>query len=65
MYEFEGEVYRVNDHLFRMLDDLEWYPHFYQRIEITTDFGDAWLYIVKAELCQGKKLIPGNWRFIC
>ncbi len=34
-----------------------------QRIEITTDFGDAWMYIVKAELCQGKKLIPGDWRF--
>ena len=60
-HAIEGEIYHVNDQQFKMLDDLEWCPHFYQRIEIATDFGDAWMYIVKAELCHGKKLIPGNW----
>ena len=75
MYEFEdypavclqgchaiaGEVYHVTRSQFKMLDDLEWYPHFYQRIEIQTHFGDAWMYIVKAKLCRGKKQIPGIW----
>ncbi len=60
-HAIEGEVYHVTDRQFRVLDDLEWYPHFYQRIEINTDFGDAWMYIVKMELCHGKKLIPGTW----
>ena len=61
-HAIEGEVYRVSNRQFRMLDDLEWYPHFYQRIEIPTSFGDAWMYIVKIELCHGKKQIPGTWR---
>jgi gamma-glutamylcyclotransferase (GGCT)/AIG2-like uncharacterized protein YtfP len=38
-HAIEGEVYHVTDRQFRMLDDLEWYPHFYQRIEIPTHFG--------------------------
>ena len=50
------------DRQFRVLDDLEWYPHFYQRIEIPTNFGDAWMYIVKLELCHGKRQLPGIWR---
>lgn len=60
-HAIEGEVYRVSDREFRMLDDLEWYPHFYQRIEIPTAWGDAWMYIVRAELCHDKKLITGVW----
>lgn len=75
MYEFEdypavcergshpirGEVYHIDDRQFRMLDDLEWYPHFYQRIEIPTSWGDAWMYIVKFKLCHGKKQVAGTW----
>lgn len=75
MYEFEdypavclrgsraitGEVYQISDRQFGMLDDLEWYPHFYQRIEILTGWGDAWMYIVKFKLCHGKKQLPGSW----
>ena len=57
-----GEVYRVSDELMQMLDDLEWYPHFYQRIEISTVHGEAWMYVVRSELCRGKPRIPGNWR---
>ena len=60
-HAIEGEVYQVTDHQFQMLDDLEWYPSFYQRTEILTDFGDAWMYFVKRHLCHGKKQIPGNW----
>ena len=61
-HAIEGEVYRVSNRQLRMLDDLEWYPHFYQRIEIPTSYGDAWMYIVKTGLCHGKKQIPGRWR---
>ncbi len=57
-----GEIYRVSDEQMQMLDDLEWYPHFYQRIEIVTRHGEAWMYIVRAELCRGKRKISGNWR---
>lgn len=56
-----GEVYQVSNQQFQMLDDLEWYPHFYQRIEISTRYGEAWMYIVTAEKCRGKSLIQGGW----
>ncbi len=58
-----GEIYRVNPQQFEILDELEWYPRFYQRIEIATDYGCAWMYIVKAELCRGKKRLDGNWPY--
>jgi gamma-glutamylcyclotransferase (GGCT)/AIG2-like uncharacterized protein YtfP len=60
-HAIHGEVYQVSDAQFRSLDQLEWYPEFYQRIVIPTYYGDAWMYVVKAELCQGKEMIPGNW----
>ncbi len=61
-HAIHGEVYRVSDEQMQMLDDLEWYPHFYQRIEIPTPHGDAWMYVVDRELCRGRKRVPGNWR---
>jgi gamma-glutamylcyclotransferase (GGCT)/AIG2-like uncharacterized protein YtfP len=60
-HAIHGEIYRVSDQQFRLLDELEWYPHFYQRIEIPTRHGDAWMYIVRRELCHGKKLLRGRW----
>ena len=76
MYEFEdypavcidgghaihGEIYRVDDGQFAALDELEWHPRFYQRILIPTDFGEAWMYIVRPELCHGKRKLKGRWR---
>ena len=75
MYEFEnypavcrdgihsisGEVYGVSDRRFRTLDVLEWYPRMYQRIEIPTAWGKAWMYVVKSELCHGRTLLDGTW----
>ena len=56
-----GEIYRVNQQQFQMLDELEWYPRIYQRIEIRTSHELAWMYIVKPELCHDKKLLGGIW----
>ena len=56
-----GELYRVTDAQFASLDELEWYPDFYQRIVISTEFGNAWMYVVRAELCQGRQRISGRW----
>ena len=61
VHAIEGEVFHVTDEEFRMLDELEWYPHFYQRIEIPTAYGEAWMYIVKLEHCHGKKQLEGIW----
>lgn len=56
-----GEVYRVNEAQFCLLDQLEGYPDFYQRIEIDTSFGKSWIYIVSAKRCIGKPQLPGIW----
>jgi len=60
-HAIHGEVYRVDDRQFQRLDELEWYPEFYQRIEIPTHYGDAWMYVVTRELCLGRKRITGRW----
>ena len=60
-HTIHGEIYHISDPQFRLLDELERYPDYYQRIVIPTDYGDAWMYIVKVELCQGKEMIPGSW----
>ena len=56
-----GEIYRITDFQFGALDELEWYPDFYQRIVISTGFGDAWMYVVQPEFCQGRIRISGRW----
>jgi len=61
VHTISGEVYGVDDRLFRALDDLEWYPRFYQRIEIPTAWGNAWMYIVESDLCHGKRQLVGTW----
>lgn len=60
-HAIHGELYHVSDEQFRLLDELELYPEYYQRIEIATHLGDAWMYIVQRELCRGRRLVPGNW----
>jgi gamma-glutamylaminecyclotransferase len=60
-HAIQGEIYHVSNPQFRVLDELERYPDFYQRIVIPTHYGDAWMYIVKAELCEGKEMVPCNW----
>ncbi len=60
-HAIQGEVYHISQREFKMLDDLEWYPHFYQRLEIPTVYGDAWMYYLRAELCRDRKRIYGVW----
>jgi gamma-glutamylcyclotransferase (GGCT)/AIG2-like uncharacterized protein YtfP len=41
------EVYEVSDELFtNKLDRLEGYPDFYNRMEVNTSFGKAWIYFL-------------------
>ena len=61
-HAIQGEVFRVNDEQFRLLDELEQYPDYYQRVEIPTEFGVAWMYVVQSELCRGRLLLSGDWQ---
>lgn len=56
-----GEIYEIDDQHLAATDRLEWYPDYYQRIVIETFHGDAWMYVIREELCEGKLLVPGVW----
>ena len=60
-HAISGEIYRISDRHFEILDVFESYPEFYQRIEIPTRWGDAWMYIVEPALCRGRDLVIGSW----
>ena len=58
-----GEVYEVTDAIFASLDRLEGYPSFYGRKQITTAYGNAWIYLLpKSYLTNYSKIESGNWR---
>jgi gamma-glutamylcyclotransferase (GGCT)/AIG2-like uncharacterized protein YtfP len=56
-----GEVFQILPEHLSALDILEGYPDFYQRIEIETEYGVAWMYIVKEQLCFGKSKLSDDW----
>lgn len=44
-YEVKGEVWEIDERTLALLDRLEGYPSFYDRIQINTTIGQAWVYI--------------------
>lgn len=57
------EVYEVEDGVFNRLDRLEGYPSFYNRKEIDTMYGKAWMYYIKDGSYLGELNIvdTGRW----
>ncbi len=58
-----GEVYDIND--LELVDQLEGYPTLYDRSEIATDYGNAWVYHFDFNnpLAIGStKIEDGNWK---
>ncbi len=56
-----GEVYRVSDRVFQALDQLEDYPLEYDRQQILTPFGLAWIYIYQLALPLQILVSDGDW----
>ena len=61
-----GEVYEVaSDDMAQRLDWLEGYPEFYNRKQVSTEYGKAWVYYIKSEphRYSGAPVVSnGNWR---
>jgi gamma-glutamylcyclotransferase (GGCT)/AIG2-like uncharacterized protein YtfP len=60
------EVYDVDDNTLRMLDGLEGFPHFYNRSQVSTEYGEAWVYHFNEDW-SGRanyhhKVESGDWR---
>jgi len=57
------EVYKVDEQVFSRLDMLEGYPDFYNRKEIETKYGTAWIYYIEDADYMGElnKVESGRW----
>lgn len=61
--EITIEVYNVTEQTFQNLDRLEGYPSHYNRVEIETDYGNAWIYFQERELENTNTIVKsGDWR---
>lgn len=58
------EVYEVDDYTSWHLDSLEGYPYFYNREQIDTPYGKAWIYFIDNDLTpdmQERLVKSGDW----
>lgn len=55
------EVYEINEDTAKDIDNLEGYPHFYNRKLTSTKFGDAWIYFNEKERYNGES-IGSDWK---
>lgn len=51
-----GEVYEVDT--FKFLDILEGHPSFFNRKVIQTEYGPAWMYVLKESSLRSYRLLP-------
>lgn len=59
-FDVYAEVYSVSDIAFKRLDSLEGYPTMYDREQISTPYGDAWIYYMKEDP-NAKLIQDGDW----
>lgn len=55
------EVFEVDDTTFRRLDGLEGYPDFYDRTQVETSYGTAWMYFIHDNDPRNPKIESGDW----
>ena len=57
-----GEVYKICSDTLINLDKLEGYPHYYNRILITSSFGFVWMYVLNKAARDDRPMIKsGRW----
>ncbi len=56
-----GEIYAINKAIFKKLDHLEEYPRVYNRLQLATPWGLAWIYLLNRPPRGGKLIQGGDW----
>lgn len=59
--EIVGEVWEITNDTFNRLDRLEGYPHYYNRKQIETEFGPAWVYFNNNSISR-PIVESGDWK---
>lgn len=57
-----GEVWEIDEETFARLDRLEGYPRFYNRMEVETPYGIAWVYIIDIPDPHWAVIESGSWK---
>lgn len=57
----DGEIYRVSDEVFSLLDELECYPSVFSRQVIQTPAGETWLYVYNRLVGTEHIVAHGDW----
>jgi gamma-glutamylcyclotransferase (GGCT)/AIG2-like uncharacterized protein YtfP len=56
-----GEIYRIEDEVFSLLDELECFPHVFSRQILATPSGDAWMYVYNRLVGTELFVAHGDW----
>lgn len=56
-----GEIYRVGDDVFGLLDELQCYPQVFSRQTVHTSSGPAWIYLYNRLVGTGSAVGHGDW----
>jgi gamma-glutamylcyclotransferase (GGCT)/AIG2-like uncharacterized protein YtfP len=56
-----GEIYRISDEVFALLDELECYPSVFSRQVIHTPAGETWMYLYNRLVGTGSTVPHGDW----
>lgn len=56
-----GEIYRVSDEVFSLLDELECYPTVFSRQIIHTPAGETWMYLYNRLVGTESSVPHGDW----
>ena len=56
-----GEIYEINEGDLQRLDRLEGHPTFYCREQISTPYGDSWIYFLQGRHGDTNKVESGIW----
>lgn len=56
-----GEIYRVSDEVFGLLDELNCYPSVFSRQLIHTPAGHTWIYLYNRLVGTGDVVSHGDW----
>ncbi len=56
-----GELYRVTATTLATLDELEDYPHRYDRVVLATERGRAWIYLYRHRTGSERTITCGDW----
>jgi len=57
-----GEVYSVDGDTFAEVEELEGFPYFYNRIQIETKYGAAWIYVMDEVIGAYTIVESGIWK---